>query len=74
MLTAIFNQVKEVLTAVAPAVGLSLGLPVGQSSIADEILSSSRDLSSRQASVTIPKIFWLSYRVLWTYWWQHLED
>ena len=30
-------QVKEVFTAIAPAVGLSVGLAVGQSSIADEI-------------------------------------
>lgn len=32
-----FNQVKEVFAAIAPAVGLSVGLAVGQSSIADEI-------------------------------------
>lgn len=37
MLTIRFNQVKEVFTAIAPAVGLSVGLAVGQSSIADEI-------------------------------------
>lgn len=30
-------QVKEVFAALAPAVGLSVGLAVGQSSIADEI-------------------------------------
>lgn len=30
-------QVKEVFDAIAPAVGLSVGLAVGQSSIADEI-------------------------------------
>ncbi|PSS02622.1 DEAD-box ATP-dependent RNA helicase, partial [Actinidia chinensis var. chinensis] len=30
-------QVKEVFAAIAPAVGLSVGLAVGQSSIADEI-------------------------------------
>lgn len=30
-------QVKEVFSAIAPAVGLSVGLAVGQSSIADEI-------------------------------------
>jgi ATP-dependent RNA helicase DDX51/DBP6 len=32
-----FFQVKEVFAAIAPAVGLSVGLAVGQSSIADEI-------------------------------------
>lgn len=37
MLTTLLNQVKEVFTAIAPAVGLSVGLAVGQSSIADEI-------------------------------------
>lgn len=31
------SQVKEVFAAIAPAVGLSVGLAVGQSSIADEI-------------------------------------
>ncbi|ONK71161.1 uncharacterized protein A4U43_C04F5420 [Asparagus officinalis] len=31
-------QVKEVFTAIAPAVGLHVGLAIGQSSIADEIL------------------------------------
>lgn len=30
-------QVKEVFAALAPAVGLSVGLAVGQSSIADEV-------------------------------------
>lgn len=30
-------QVKEVFAAIAPAVGLSVGLAVGQSSIADEV-------------------------------------
>lgn len=30
-------QVKDVFSAIAPAVGLSVGLAVGQSSIADEI-------------------------------------
>lgn len=37
MLTILLNQVKEVFSAIAPAVGLSVGLAVGQSSIADEI-------------------------------------
>lgn len=32
-----FVQVKEVFAAIAPAVGLSVGLAVGQSSIVDEI-------------------------------------
>lgn len=33
----LFFQVKEVFAAIAPAVGLTVGLAVGQSSIADEI-------------------------------------
>lgn len=34
---SLFVQVKEVFAAIAPAVGLSVGLAVGQTSIADEI-------------------------------------
>ena len=33
----LFVQVKEVFAAIAPAVGLTVGLAVGQTSIADEI-------------------------------------
>lgn len=37
LLLAVAIQVKEVFSAVAPAVGLTVGLAVGQSSIANEI-------------------------------------